>query len=73
MKPVMNGKPRHQPIITRPGSTKMMAESVPPAEATVWTMLFSLIDPVRKARSTPMEITAAGIDDAIVRPTRSPR
>ena len=33
----------HQPIITRPGSTKMIADRVPAAEATVWTMLFSWI------------------------------
>jgi hypothetical protein len=36
-----NGKPLHQPIITRPGSTKMIADRVPAADATVWTMLFS--------------------------------
>ncbi len=35
------GKPLHQPIITSPGNTKMIADSVPAAEATVWTMLFS--------------------------------
>src|ERR1700733_7593024 len=28
-----NGKPLHHPIITSPGSTKMIAESVPAAEA----------------------------------------
>src|SRR5436190_530464 len=28
----------HQPMITSPGSTKMIAESVPAADATVWTM-----------------------------------
>ena len=35
------GNPVHQPTMTRPGSTKMMDESVPAADATVWTMLFS--------------------------------
>ncbi len=30
-----NGKPLHQPIMTRPGSTKMIADSVPAADATV--------------------------------------
>ncbi len=39
----MYGKPVHQPIITRPGSTKMMDEIAPAAEATVCTMLFSWI------------------------------
>ena len=68
-----HGKSRHQPIMTRPGSTKMIAESVPPEEATVWTMLFSRIVPVLKARKMPIEMTAAGMDDAIVMPTRRPR
>ena len=40
---VQYGKPRHQPTITSPGSTKMIAASVPAADATVWTMLFSQI------------------------------
>src|SRR5215475_4452678 len=30
-----NGNPVHQPTITSPGSTKMIAESVPAADATV--------------------------------------
>src|ERR1051325_11815928 len=38
-----NGKPVHQPTITSPGNTKMIAESVPAADATVCTMLFSRI------------------------------
>jgi hypothetical protein len=38
---IQYGKPCHQPTITRPGSTKMMADSVPAALATVCTMLFS--------------------------------
>ena len=38
-----NGNPVHQPTMTRPGSTKMIALSVPAAEAIVWTILFSWI------------------------------
>ena len=38
---VQYGKPVHQPTMMRPGSTKMIADSVPAAEAMVWTMLFS--------------------------------
>ena len=38
---IQNGNSVHQPIMIRPGSTKMIDESVPAAEATVWTMLFS--------------------------------
>jgi len=36
-----NGKPVHHPTITKPGRTKMMDDSVPAAEATVCTILFS--------------------------------
>ncbi len=68
-----NGNPVHQPTITRPGSTKMIAESVPAAEATVWTMLFSRIDESLTALRIAIEITAAGIDEAKVRPTLRPR
>src|SRR5215467_5398705 len=60
-------------MITRPGSTKMIAESVPAADATVCTMLFSRIVESLTALSTAIEITAAGIDDAKVRPTLRPR
>src|SRR5574342_1038769 len=67
------GKPVHQPTITRPGRTKMIAESVPAAEATVCTILFSRIDESLTALSTAMEITAAGIEEAKVRPTLRPR
>jgi len=38
---VQNGKPVHQPTINRPGSTKMIDDIAPAAEATVWTILFS--------------------------------
>ena len=51
----------------------MIADSVPAADATVWTMLFSRIDESLTRLSTAIEITAAGIDDAKVRPTFSPR
>ncbi len=67
------GKPVHQPTITRPGSTNTIADSVPADEAMVWTMLFSWIVESRKALSTVIEITAAGIDVAKVRPARRPR
>src|SRR6476660_7923863 len=70
---VQNGKPAHQPTMTRPGSTKMMAESVPAADATVWTMLFSRIDESRTRLRSANEVTAAGIDEANVIPTFSPR
>src|SRR5947208_10153702 len=40
-KEIQNGKPVHQPIIIKPGSTKMIDDSVPAAEATACTILFS--------------------------------
>ena len=46
---------------------------VPAALAMVWTMLFSWMVEVLKARSRAMEITAAGIEVAKVRPTLRPR
>ena len=45
---IQYGKPVHQPIMIRPGSTKMIAARVPAAEAIVWTMLFSRIVCPRK-------------------------
>ncbi len=68
-----NGTLLHQPIISRPGSTKITDDSVPAAEAIVWTMLFSWIVAVWKARSRAIEMTAAGIEVAKVRPTFRPR
>ncbi len=65
--------PVHQPTITSPGSTKMTEERVPAAEATVCTMLFSKMEVERNIRSTAMEITAAGMEDAKVSPTLRPR
>jgi hypothetical protein len=70
---VQNGNPVHQPTITRPGSTKMMHDSVPAAEATVCTMLFSRIDESLTMLRIAIEITAAGIDEANVNPTLRPR
>ena len=59
--------------MTRPGSTKMIEDSVPAAEATVCTMLFSWIVAPLKPRSTAMEMTAAGIEVAKVRPALRPK
>jgi hypothetical protein len=59
--------------MTRPGSTKMMEDSVPAAEATVCTMLFSWMVALRMPRSTAMEITAAGIEVAKVSPALRPK
>src|SRR6476620_12790857 len=67
------GNPVHQPTITSPGSTKMIAESVPAADATVCTMLFSRMDESLTALRIAIEITAAGIDEANVSPTLRPR
>ena len=46
---------------------------MPAAEATVCTMLFSCSVEPRSARSTAMEITAAGIEVAKVSPALSPK
>ena len=43
------------------------------AEATVWTILFSRMVEEANQRSTAIEMTAAGIDVAKVRPARRPR
>ena len=51
----------------------MIADNVPAALAMVCTMLFSRMVAPGKARSTAMEITAAGMEVAKVRPIRSPR
>ena len=68
-----NGTWAHQPIINRPGSTKITDASVPAADAMVWTMLFSWMVASLKALSSAIEITAAGIEVAKVRPTLRPR
>src|ERR1700722_14896301 len=59
--------------MTSPGSTKMIEDRVPAAEATVCTMLFSCRVAPLKARSTAMEITAAGMEVAKVSPALSPK
>ena len=51
----------------------MIAASVPAAEATVWTILFSRMVALANILSTAIEMTAAGIEVAKVRPTLSPR
>ena len=38
---IQKGNSVHQPIMIKPGKTKMIDDSVPAAEATVCTMLFS--------------------------------
>lgn len=73
MKHIQNGKPVHQPTMTRPGSTKMMLDSVPAAEATVCTMLFSCIVAPRILRRIAMEMTAAGIEVEKVMPALRPK
>src|SRR5882724_10138174 len=51
----------------------MIAESVPAAEATVWTMLFSWIVIPLKPRSRAIEMTAAGMEVEKVSPALSPK
>lgn len=55
-----------------PGSTKIIDESVPAADATVCTMLFSWMVASRKLRRIAIEITAAGIEVENVRAALSP-
>src|ERR1043165_1905298 len=59
---VQKGNAVQYPIMIRPGRTKMIDESVPAAEATVWTMLFSWTVAFRKRRRMAIEITAAGME-----------
>src|SRR5471032_48486 len=72
-KEVQNGKPVHQPMITKLGRMKMTEASAPAAEQTVWTMLFSRMLEPGKRPKTAIDITAAGIEVAMVSPTFSPR
>jgi hypothetical protein len=67
------GKPVHQPTMINPGRTKMIADSVPAADAIVWTMLFSWIVESAKNLRIAIEMTAAGIDVANVIPSFRPR
>src|SRR5579863_4664209 len=72
-KDVQKGKPVHQPTITRLGRMKITEASAPAAEQTVWTILFSrMLEPEKRPRKA-IEITAAGIEVAMVRPTFNPR
>src|SRR5690242_15357591 len=72
-KDVQNGKPFHQPMIRRLGNMKMTEDIVPAAEQTVWTILFSrILEPEKRPRRA-IEITAAGIEVAMVSPTFNPR
>src|ERR1700744_1215057 len=60
-------------MIRRLGRMKMTEDIVPAAEQTVWTILFSLtFEPERRPRIA-IEITAAGIEVAMVSPTFNPR
>ncbi len=68
-----NGTWAHQPTINKPGSTKITEASVPAAEAMVWTTLFSWIVASLKALKSAIEMTAAGIEVAKVRPTLRPK
>ena len=51
----------------------MTADSVPAADAIVWIMLFSWTVWSPQNRRTAIEMTAAGIEVAKVRPTFRPR
>ena len=73
MNEIQNGNSVHQPIMIRPGKTKMIDESVPAADATVWTMLFSWTVAFLKLRRIAIEITAAGIDVEKVSPALRPK
>src|SRR5574337_420033 len=59
--------------MTRPGSTKMIADSLPAAAATVCTTLFSWMVASRIAFRIAIEITAAGIEVENVRPAFNPK
>src|SRR4051812_3701715 len=52
---------------------KMTDESVPAAEATVWTILFSWMVMPLKPRRTAMEMTAAGMEVEKVNPALRPK
>ncbi len=67
------GNPVHHPIMTRPGSTKIMEDRVPAADASVWTILFSWMVEFAKRRSSVIETTVAGMDVANVSPALRPK
>ena len=56
-----------------PGMMKMMADSVPAADACVCTMLFSRMFEFLAILRMAIEMTAAGMADEKVSPTLSPR
>jgi len=70
---IQNGNPVHQPIMIKPGRTKMIDDNVPAADATVCTMLFSCRVAFLKLRKIAIEITAAGIEVENVRPALRPK
>src|SRR5204863_9213996 len=70
---IQNGNSVHQPIMIKPGRTKMIDDSVPAAEATVCTMLFAWMVAALNPRKIAIEITAAGIDVENVRPAFRPK
>jgi hypothetical protein len=49
------------------------AARLSPADAAVWTMLFSRMLDRRNSRSTAIEMTAAGMEAETVMPALSPR
>ncbi len=51
----------------------MIELMAPPTEATVWTVMFSQMVEVRKPRRMAIEMTAAGMAEAKVRPTFRPK
>ena len=59
--------------MSMPGMMKMMADSVPAAEACVCTMLFSRMFESFAILRMAMEMTAVGMADEKVSPTFSPR
>ena len=60
--------------MTSPGIVKITpAASDSPAEAAVWTMLFSRMFDSLNILRMPMEMTAAGIDADTVMPANRPR
>ncbi len=62
------------PSTTKAGKVKIApAATASPAEAMVWTTLFSRIVARPSARSTAIEITAAGMLAETVIPAYSPR
>jgi hypothetical protein len=64
------------PSVAFPGCLNLgtvgTAERVSAADATVWTMLLSRIDESFPTLRMAIEVTAAGIDEAKVRPTLRP-